>query len=264
MSWHPITIIDMHSGIPIPEVPIKLWAEVQEVARSQRKHDHHYYHHYHQHLKPFNDRTLSHKTHFWPKSFCTRNVSHQRPLDHKPITPEALYTRSCLWCQKPLAPEGCTPKVFTSERLLLSGQNLLHHKHLRQQLWHQKTFTLYTKRLLHRSPLYQNPLHTWNKHIQCKYNASLECEIQQDFAHSTPFCHARHNKDALIQCSPAMQNLMRLADPAHPGMQNTIIKDIVIQPNCAMQNTIRRIRADCSSVTMRCYAQEGYPVQLRY
>ncbi len=56
-----------------------------------------------------------------------------------------------------------------------------------------------------------------------------------------------------------MQNLIRLSNPAHPGMQNTIIKDIVIQPNCAMQNTIRRIRADCSRVP--CDATHNKDIQ---
>ena len=203
----------MHSDIPIPEVPTKLRAEVQvEVARSQRKHDHHYYHHYHQHLKPFNARirTLSHKTDFWPKSFCTRNVSHQRPLDHKPITPEALYTRSLLWCQKPLAPEGCTPKVFTSERLLLSGQNLLHHKHFTPNSFDTRrplhftpnafcTEALYTRTLYTRSPAVQNTIGIRYTHGISTYNANT----MQAWS-------AKYNKTSHIQLHSVMQDTIRM------------------------------------------------------
>lgn len=168
MSSHPIVIIDMNSGIPIPEAPSKLWAEVQgEVARSQRKNDHHYYHHHQQRLKPFNARirTLLHKTHFRPESFCTRNVSHQMPLDHKPFTPEALYT------SKPfMMPEAsCTKRLYTKGFYIRNAftfwpKPVTPETFYAKQLWHQKTFTpnaFYAK-----SPLYQNPLHNKTSHIQ--------------------------------------------------------------------------------------------------
>lgn len=238
MSSHPIVIIDMHSGIPIPEAPTKLWAEVQgEVDRSQRKNDHHYYHHHQQHLKPFNARitTLLHKTHFRPESFCTRNVSHQMPLDHKPFTPEALYT------SKPFMMPGasCTKRLYTKGFYIRNAftfwpKPVTPETFYAKQLWHQKTFTpnaFYAK-----SPLYQNPLHNKTSHIQLHpvhTDPAQPCDPKDNKADTV-------KKKMLFQPNHAMLSAIR------------IYKDI--QGHCDPKNTIQKL----IQRNLGCKTQEDY------
>ena len=157
------------------------------------------------------------------------------PLDHKPFTPEALYT------SKPFM----MPEAFLHQKAV--HQRFLHQKRfyflaktcytrniLRQTALHQKTFTpnaFYAK-----SPLYQNPLHNKTSHIQLHpvhTDPAQPCDPKDNKADTV-------KKTMLFQPNHAMLSAIR------------IYKDI--QGHCDPKNTIQKL----IQRNLGCKTQEDY------